>query len=113
MMARIKRHADTLHYLCYCKNKKATKAIVNPAQPDLINCFSEICTNVLNGNVPLSAKEKNKLKRYKNYIREMASKSSSQKSKRRVLQKGGFIGAILKPLIGLIGPLLSGLSSQK
>jgi hypothetical protein len=113
MSSRLKRNADTLHYLCYCKNKKAANAIINTANPELINCFSEISSNVLKGNAVLNEAQRNKLKKYKKYIRDIASKSTSQKVKKRILQKGGFIGALLKPLMSVIFPLVSGLFSKK
>lgn len=109
----MKKHANTLQYLCKC-DKNVANAIVKHGKPDLINCFSEISTNVLNGNVKLSQAQKNKLSKYKNYIRKLATKSTSQATKKRILQQGGFIGALLSPLLkGVIGPMLTGLLTSK
>lgn len=113
MSARLKKHAHTLHYLCHCKDKNTANAIIKVAPNELINCFAEISKNVLKGNPKLSPSHTRKLQRYKAYIREVAKKSNSHKVKRRILQKGGFIGALLKPLIGVIGPLMSGLLGKQ
>lgn len=109
MTSRLKKHANTLHYLCHCKDKQTANEIIKKAKPDLINCFAEISKNVLKGNTGLNRSHIGRLQRYKTYIRELAKKSKSHKVKRRILQKGGFIGALLKPLMGVIVPLMSGL----
>lgn len=99
MTKRVKKFTDTLNYLSSC-DKHTGKAIINTAKPELINCFSDICHNVLKGKVNLSDSEKKKLGKYKNHIRKIANKKTTQKSKKILIQKGGFLGAILAPLLG-------------
>lgn len=113
MSKRVKKFASTLHYLVNC-DKHTSKSIINSAKPDLINCFSDICHNILQGKVNLSDKEKKKLAKYKSHIRKIANKKSSQQTKKVLIQKGGFISALLAPLIGsVIAPLAQGLFGTK
>lgn len=107
MSKRLKKFAPTLEYLARC-DKTTAKSIIDKAQPQFINCVSDICHNLLQGKVKLTSEEKKRLKKYKTQLRTVAKKSSSKKTKKTIIQKGGFLGAILAPLLGsLIGPLVS------
>lgn len=105
MSKRIKRHAKALHYLASC-DSNISKSVIKASKPDLICCLSEICHNLLRGNIPLTTKEKTKLTRYKKEIRGVADKKLTQQSKKRLIQKGGFLSALLAPLVSLVGPLV-------
>ena len=72
----------------------------------LMDCFSECAKNVLKGNVPLSKRQFSRLEREKTNVRALASKRTSLRKKRRVVQKGGFIGALLMPAVAALGSLL-------
>jgi len=61
--------------------------------------------NVLNGNVDLNSRQFARLKREKKDVRALARKRTSLK-KRQIVQKGGFIGALLMPPIATLGSLL-------
>ena len=86
--------------------KKTANAIVKSANPEFLCCISDICHNILQDKVKLSAKQKD-LKKYKHQLRKIADKATTNISKRQPVQKGGFLGAILAPLIGsVIEPLV-------
>lgn len=103
---RLKNHALTLEYLAKCKQRQANSIIKN-AEPDLIHCLSDVCHNILKGNVALSDAARSNLGKYKSHIRKVANKKTTAKHKRTLIQKGGFLGALLKPLLGVVaGPLL-------
>lgn len=108
MSKRLRKHAPTLGYLAKCDRNYAN-AIIKGAKSDLIHCLSDVCHNVLRGNVTLSKAEKLRLKRYKNHIRKVADKNTTAKNKRTLIQKGGFLGALLTPLLQVIGPMLKSL----
>lgn len=104
----LKRNADILSLLSKCK-PAAQRAILQGSPAHLINCLCEICLNILRGNVPLTSKQKSKLATYKSSLRALAKKSTNPKKRRQVLQKGGFLGALIRPLLkSIIGPLLAG-----
>jgi len=41
-------------------------------------------------------------------LRALSIKKTSVRKKRRIIQKGGFLGAILTPVLSLLGGLLAG-----
>jgi len=86
------------------KNKKE---YVRKCNREFIDCLSECATNVLRGNVPLSSRQGAKLKRNKKDPRLLSAKKTSLRKKRHVVQKGGFLGARLTPVLSLLGGLVS------
>ena len=72
----------------------------------------ECALNCLKGNVPLTDGQKQKLCRHKQKLRSLPDKNNSLTEKRELLvQKGGFIFLLLKPLLmGLstLAPLVLG-----
>jgi len=57
--------------------------------------------------MPLSKSQKNRLTAKKKVIRIIASKKASIKRKRRIIQSGGFLGAILGPVISVLSSLFN------
>lgn len=105
MSARVRKHADLLKVLAKA-SPTTCKAIVKAADKDLVHCLGECAHNVLKGSVPLSRAQKTKLMRYKQDLRAIAKKTTSPKRKQQVLQKGGFLPALLGPLLApVITPL--------
>lgn len=106
---RLKRNTNFLQAL-QRGDKKVQRALLKGASKDEIDCLCEICLNVLKGKVQLSSKQKAELATYKNSLRKLASKSTTGPKKRSLLQRGGFIGALLGPLLRtVIGPIAKGL----
>ena len=105
-IARLKRHCNTLKRLSRSK-PSISRPIIRDASKDLLNTISECSYNVLKGVVPLTTKQKSRLCKYKTKLRQIANKKVSQKRKRAILMRGGFLGALLSPIIGVLGSLLS------
>ena len=103
----MKRNASLLRLLQKLK-PNALKAVMKVAPPDLIKALSECGLNVLKGNVKLNPAQKKKLCRYKNKLRALAIKKTSMKKRKEILQSGGFIGALLTPVLSVLGSLLLG-----
>ena len=82
------------------------RTIIKGADKDLVNTLCECGLNVLKGNVPLSSTQKKRLVRYKTVLRTIARRNTSLKQKKALLQKGGFLGALLGPVLGVLGNLL-------
>ena len=107
----LKSNADLLKTLHKCK-PNAQKAFISGAPNHLIKLLCEVCLNILKGNVGLKSSEKSKLVKYKSSLRSLAKKSTSQTQRRKLLQRSGFLGAILTPLLGsLLKPLAKSLLS--
>ena len=97
----VKKVQKTLILLANAKPSAAKKIIKN-ASHNVLKAVSEICLNMLNGVVNLSVSHKKKLKKYRNTMRKLAEKNTSLTARRKLMQRGGFIGSVLG--IGL--PLL-------
>ena len=95
-----------LHVLCKAK-LAVIKAILKEGNKDLVETLCECCINVLYGNVPLTSSQKKKLARFKRVMRKLAVKSkTSLKQKKKLLQTGGFLPALIAPALGLLSALL-------
>lgn len=101
MSAKVKENASVLRLLA--KAKPATvKAMLKDADGTVVDSLCECCLNVLAGRVKLSPSEKKKLSRHKNALRALIKRGASMRKKKALLQKGGFLGALLKPILGLL-----------
>jgi len=99
------------HYLPILKKitrmgDRARRRYVKNCDKALMDCFGECAKNVLKGNVPLSDRQFSRLKREKTDVRALASRRTSLRKKRSIVQKGGFIGALLMPAIATLGSIL-------
>ena len=86
---------------------KMRKKIMKNCKQTLLCCLCECALNVLKGNVPLKKAQKTRLSRFKQKLRKLTSKKTRQKIKRQIVQSGGFIGALLTPVLSFLGTLLS------
>ena len=87
--------------------KKRNQFIANCDSKTLC-CLCEVAKNILKGNVCLKPTQLTKLKKHRSAIRKLALKRTSLRAKRRILQKGGFLGALIGPAIGLLTSLFAG-----
>jgi hypothetical protein len=106
MTARIKENFFKLKLLNDA-TPKMRKKILKDCKRNLLCCICECALNVLKGNVPLKKSQKSKLARFKERLRKLASKKTRAKIKKRIVQSGGFIGALLTPVLSFLGTLLS------
>ena len=106
MSKRLQHHAPYLQALVKGAPKQR-RAIIGAANKELLGCLCECTLNVLNGNIPLKSSDKKKLQKYKRQIRSLVNKKVSVKKKKKTLsQKGGFLGALLTPVLSALGGLL-------
>ncbi|KAJ8050804.1 hypothetical protein HOLleu_04142 [Holothuria leucospilota] len=110
---RLKKHAHELRFLAKCSPHQR-KALLRQADPSLITSLCECVSNVVKGNVPVSKPQKSKLARYKKHLRVLSNKRLSQSKRRGILvQQGGFLSVLLKPIIQSLGGLLVGALTNK
>jgi len=98
-----------LKFLQKVKTSKAEqrKQLLQRSNPDQIKCLSDCCHNILKGTIKLNKQQKKKLQQQAQFIRLVASKDIKLPRKREILvQKGGFLPALLAPIIGIAGSLL-------
>ena len=71
-----------------------------------LDCISECANNVLKGNVPLTDRQKTKLRRSRKDLKALSAKKTALRKKRHILQRGGFLTALLPPILGVLANLL-------
>jgi hypothetical protein len=100
MSKRVKEHLPVLKRLTKCCTKQRCK-ILTDGGDELLKCLSECAYNVINSNVPVDDGQLRKLTRHKTIVRALACRKTSLKSKRRkvINQKGGFLLALLAPVL--------------
>jgi len=86
---------------------KVKREYVRKCERQFIDCVSECAKNVIKGNVPLSGRQKSELRRKKKDLRELSLKKTSLREKRRILQKGGFLTALLPTILAVLGSLFA------
>ncbi len=106
MTTRLKKHINLLKLL-HKANPKLRKAILQNIDNDALRCLSDCAHNILNGNLPVTPTQLKQLKRHKSTIRNLASKKVALKKKRELIQSGGFVSALLTPLLALAVSLLA------
>ena len=97
----LRRNADSICVLSKAQPRLA-KQLIAGADHNLLNALSECASNILKGNLPLIPDQKRKLSRYANSLRALRQQKKATKSKKALLMKGGFVGA----LAGVLAPLL-------
>src|SRR5260221_5342422 len=105
MSGRVKKYKQQLRLL-HDASPKIRKSLIVGCRPQMLSCICECAVNILKGNVPLTSGQKKKLCRHKHSLRLLSNKKVAIKSKKKLLQTGGFLGALLTPILSLLGGLL-------
>lgn len=109
MSKRIKKHLELLKILKKAKPAQR-KALLESADNSLIFCICECIDNIIRGNVKLTAAKKRELAKHVDILRKVADRKTKVQKKRALLiQKGGFLPALLAPIIGIAGSLIGDL----
>ena len=101
MTKRVIEHGAMLKKLKTC-NSKERKKLLKLGGKALQLCLQECCINILNGNVPLTPLQLRKLKRHKEKLRKLAKTSTTQKNRLNIEQRGGFLPALIAPVLGAV-----------
>jgi len=86
--------------------QKAKREYVKRCNRQFIDCVSECAKNVLKGTVPLTNAQMSKLRPKRQDLRALAVKKTSLTKKRKIIQKGGFLSALLTPALSVLAGLL-------
>ena len=106
MSARVRQYASVLKRIRKMGDK-AKRAYVRKCDKSFVDCISECAKNIIKGNVPLTKRQKARLRRSRNDIRALSVKKTSLRKKRKILQKGGFLTALLPPVLALLGGMFA------
>lgn len=108
MSRRLERFAPTLRLLNRYSDADKRRWLKSNLHKDLVLCLCECAKNLLKGKVPLTASQRKSLGRRKRALRTLVKRNVSVKQKKKIIQKGGFLGAILGPIISVLSGLFSG-----
>ena len=106
-IARLWRNAPKLKLL---KNSSAKqrKNIISKSNADLISCICDCCLNLVNGNLKVNKIQRKTLVNHAADIRALSKKGKSFKTRKTLLlQRGGFIPALLTPVLTLIASTIA------
>ena len=104
-MEKLRDHRAFLEMLSK-SNPKYRKVLINGAPPDIMKLLSECALNILKGTITLTSEEKSKLRKHRNELRQMATTKVSNRTKKKLVQKGGMLQALLKPVLKATLPLV-------
>lgn len=102
MSKRVERNLAALQALAKA-NRAVQKSMISHGSKDFILSLVECASNIIRGNVRLSPAQLRDLQPFEKHLRKFIQKKTSQKQRKSILQRGGFLGAIIKPLLGLLG----------
>lgn len=108
MSTRLHRHVNLLRTLQKSKPSDRRKLLKRCCNKDFVECITECIRNLLKGNVPLNSAQKKRLSAKKKILRQIALKKTSLRKKQKLIQTGGFIGALLGPIVSVLGSLFNG-----
>lgn len=112
MAKRFEKNLDYLSVLCKCP-KNQRHLILKTADKNLIETICDCAHNILSGAIPLETKKKKRLAKYKKLLRDLRSKQSWVSKRKKLVQSGGFLPALLSPLLGIVGGLVTDLILKK
>ncbi len=107
MSQRVRDNLARMKRIQHLKEDKKRKFIECNCDRKLVECFCECAKNVLKGCVPLTARQFKRLRRWKKTLQTLSIKKPSLKNKKKLLQQGGFLGALLPPVLSFLGGLVS------
>ena len=104
---RVRRNAPIIVALSNA-NVHLQKLTINQAKKDLIMALVECAKNIILGNVKLTNSQYNALRQHRTDINKLVLSKTLINERKIILQKGGFLPLLIKPLLSLFGGLLGG-----
>ena len=108
MSRRVSHFAPTLRRLSRLSESDKKRWLKVNLNKDLIHCICECAQNLIRGKVPLNKKQRSALIRRRKTLRELVKRKVSLSKKKKIIQSGGFLAALLGPIVSILGGLLGG-----
>jgi hypothetical protein len=104
MSPRPVKHISFLRLVCNeCCSHAQKKQLLRTASTEQVKTICECIDNVLKRNIPLAPEHLCELKKYKKVLYTLADRRVPIPRKKRIIeQSGGFLPALLIPIIGAI-----------
>ena len=84
-------------FLDYLRNisPRRQRLLIKGADREILEAFSEVCLNLVRRNIHLTPKQIERLLPYEEDIYQLSLKRHSLIKKKQIIQKGGFLSALL------------------
>ena len=89
-------------------DKEKCNRIIDEGGMELVYCICDCVHNILQTDIPVSEEIRKRLKRHRHCLRKLINKKTSDREKKHLIQEGGFLGALIPTLVGLVGKLFTG-----
>jgi hypothetical protein len=110
MNRRVTKNAEVLRALFNADNA-VRAAVIRRAKKELVLALVDVARAIINRVVPLTDAQLRSIARRARDIKALVNPRTSIESRKELLQKGGFITALLAPALKLLPTLLGGLTS--
>jgi len=97
----------TLLKMLHKASPKLRKALLADLPPEIVQLLSECALNILRGTITLSKYHKDRLKRYIRGLHTLSKKNTSIAKKKKIIQTGGFLPAILGGVLPALIPAIT------
>ena len=108
---RLRKHAGVLRALRGL-NETARQTVMASAKKELISTMVACARAIIKRAIPLTRRQSNNVCRRETSIRKFIRPRASLEQRKTALQKGGLLGALLGPILGLL-PKLFGVSGSR
>ena len=96
--SKVRQHIEFLSYLKSIPPRRQ-KLLLKAADKEILSALAEICLNLIKKNCPLTKGQIKKLIPYEKQIYEMSLRKKSVAYKKSLVQKGGFVSALLSTIL--------------
>ena len=100
------RNATALQALATA-GARARRAMISNADKDLIQTLVHAAKDIINGKIKLKRSQLKRLRSCEHSLRTFVT-ARNLPTRKRALQSGGFLGLLLKPLLGVLAGTLFG-----
>jgi hypothetical protein len=107
MSESLRRNAPLLRALSKASPATRKRILKSRCTPDFIACIRQCAQNVIKGNIPLTGAQLNALRRKKRFIKQLVLKRTSPAKRKKLVQSGGFLGALLGPIVSVLSSILT------
>jgi len=108
MSQRLEKYSTYLRKLHKANNRDRKKMLKKlKGDKEFVKCLCECAKNIIKGNVKLTDAQKQKICRRKQSFRKLALKKTSLREKQKIVQSGGFLGALLGPIVSVLGSIFN------
>jgi Rad3-related DNA helicase len=104
--AAYRRNARALRALATA-GASVRRTMISNADKDLIETLVHAARDIINGRIKLKRNQLSALRRCEHSLHDFLT-AKDLKTRKRTLQSGGFLGLLLKPLLGLLTGALFG-----